>query len=156
MEQTKLEKATFGAGCFWGVEEAFRKIKGVVATRVGYMGGSVEDPGYERVCSGETGHTEVVEVVFDPSLTSYDDLLHVFWNVHDPTFPAKAQYQSVIFYYSPEQEATARASMERVAKSDFFTRDILTRIEPAAKFNEAEDYHQHFLQKRSPAPSKKT
>lgn len=150
MAEQKLEKATFGAGCFWGVQEAYRKMKGVVATRVGYLGGEKESPTYEEVCSGKTGHTEVVEVEYDPSLISYDDLLHVFWNVHDPTFPAKTQYQSVIFYHSPKQEAAARASKERIEKSDFFQRDILTKILPVQKFHEAEEYHQYFLQKRAP------
>jgi peptide-methionine (S)-S-oxide reductase len=156
MEHMKMEKATFGAGCFWGVEEAYRKMKGVIATRVGYMGGKVDKPEYEQVCSGETGHTEVVEVVYDPSQVGYADLLHVFWNVHDPTFPSKTQYQSVIFYHTPEQERIAKESRENVSKSDFFQRDILTKIEPVQKFHEAEEYHQQFLHKRAPVPSKKT
>jgi peptide-methionine (S)-S-oxide reductase len=153
MEKQELEKATFGAGCFWGVEEAYRRVKGVVATRVGYLGGTADNPTYEDVCSGKTGHTEVVEVAYDPSLVSYDDLLHVFWNVHDPTFPAKTQYQSVIFYHSSGQEETAKASKERVEKHGFFQRPVLTRILPAQTFYEAEEYHQRFLQKRAPQSS---
>jgi peptide-methionine (S)-S-oxide reductase len=153
----RLEKATFGAGCFWGVEETYRKMKGVVGTRVGFLGGEAENPTYEDVCRGSSGHTEVVEVVYDPALVSYEDLLHVFWNVHDPTFAAKTQYQSVIFYHNPQQEAAAKVSKERIEKSGFFQRDVLTRIMPAPVFYEAEEYHQKFFQKRnSAAQGKKT
>lgn len=131
-------------------------MKGVLATRVGYLGGHQKDPDYESVCSGKTGHTEVVELEYDPKMVSYDDLVHVFWNVHDPTFPAKTQYQSVIFYHSPQQEEIAKASKERIARSDYFQRDLLTQILPVKEFFAAEDYHQRFLQKRDTAPVKKT
>jgi peptide-methionine (S)-S-oxide reductase len=154
MKQDKLEKATFGAGCFWGVEEAFRKVTGVVATRGGFLGGNTKNPSYEDVCSGKTGHTEVVEVSYDPARIAYDDLVHIFWNIHDPTFEAKAQYQSVIFYHTPEQEAVAKESKERVQKSDFFQRQLLTMIVPVQAFYEAEEYHQRFFQKRAPEPSR--
>jgi peptide-methionine (S)-S-oxide reductase len=149
-----MEKATFGAGCFWGVEAAFRQIKGVKATAVGYMGGKLKDPTYQDVCTDRTGHAEVVEVEFDPSEVSYDDLLRVFWDNHDPTTLNRqgpdtgTQYRSVIFYHSPEQETTAKASKEALAKSGRYKRPIVTEIVPAPEFWRAEDYHQQYLEKR--------
>lgn len=157
MTNPRLEKATFGAGCFWGGEEAFRRIKGVVSTRVGYMGGETPSPDYEKVCAGGTGHTEVVEVTFDPAVVSFEDLMHVFWNVHDPSSPAKTQYQSAVFFHSPVQEAAALASKERIDKSDYFQHGILTKIVPVQELYEAEEYHQQFLRKRdTPKHTQKT
>ncbi len=147
------EKATFGAGCFWGVEEEFRKVPGVVDAAVGYSGGTLENPTYRDVCSDRTGHAEVVEVEFDPAAVSYDRLLDVFWNAHDPTQVNRqgpdvgTQYRSVIFFHSPEQEAAARASRDRLDQSGRFRRPIVTQIEPAARFWRAEDYHQQYLAK---------
>jgi peptide-methionine (S)-S-oxide reductase len=149
-----MEKATFGAGCFWGVEAAFRQIKGVKATAVGYMGGKLKDPTYQDVCTDRTGHAEVVEVEFDPSEVSYDDLLRVFWDNHDPTTLNRqgpdtgTQYRSVIFYHTPEQEAAAKASKEALAKSGRYKRPIVTEIVPAPEFWRAEEYHQQYLEKR--------
>jgi peptide-methionine (S)-S-oxide reductase len=148
------EKATFGAGCFWGVEEEFRKVPGVVDAAVGYSGGSLENPTYRDVCTDRTGHAEVVEVDFDPAVVSYDRLLDVFWNAHDPTQLNRqgpdvgTQYRSVVFVHSPEQDAAARASLDRLEKSGRFRRPIATQIEPAARFWRAEDYHQQYLAKR--------
>jgi peptide-methionine (S)-S-oxide reductase len=149
-----MEKATFGAGCFWGVEAAFRQIKGVKATAVGYMGGKLKDPTYHDVCTDGTGHAEVVEVEFDPSEVPYEELLRVFWDNHDPTTLNRqgpdtgTQYRSVIFYHTPEQEAAAKASKEALAKSGRFKRPIITEIVPAPEFWRAEDYHQQYLEKR--------
>jgi peptide-methionine (S)-S-oxide reductase len=149
-----MEKATFGAGCFWGVEAAFRQIKGVKATAVGYMGGKLKDPTYQDVCTDRTGHAEVVEVEFDPSEVSYEDLLRVFWDNHDPTTLNRqgpdtgTQYRSVVFYHTPEQEAAAKASKEALAKSGRYKRPIVTEIVPAPEFWRAEEYHQQYLEKR--------
>ena len=149
-----MAKATFGAGCFWGVEEEFRKVKGVQDTAVGYSGGTLPNPTYEDVCTDRTGHAEVVEVDYDPSQVSFDTLLDVFWNGHDPTQLNRqgpdvgSQYRSAIFYHSPEQEAAAKASKERLDKSGRFRRPIATSIEPAQTFWRAEDYHQRYLEKR--------
>jgi peptide-methionine (S)-S-oxide reductase len=149
-----MEKATFGAGCFWSVEEAFRTLRGVTKTAAGYAGGSVSNPTYEQVCTDRTGHAEVVQVEFDPSQISYDELLNVFWDNHDPTQLNRqgpdfgTQYRSVIFYHSPEQEAAARASMERLQSSGRYRRPIVTQIEPAPPFYPAEEYHQQYLAKR--------
>jgi peptide-methionine (S)-S-oxide reductase len=154
VESGTLEKATFGAGCFWGVEAAFRQIKGVVSTAVGYSGGSLKNPSYRDVCTGRTGHAEVVEVTYDPSRVSYDELLKVFWENHNPTTLNRqgpdvgTQYRSAIFYNSPEQEAAARASLEKLDKSGRWGRPIVTQIEPATPFYMAEDYHQQYLEKR--------
>ena len=148
------EKATFGAGCFWGVEEAFRNVKGVLSTSVGYAGGTRENPTYPDVCTDKTGHAEVVQVEFDPSQVSYDQLLDVFWSNHNPTTLNRqgpdvgTQYRSVIFYHSPEQQAAANASKEKLEKSGRFNRAIVTQIEPAPTFWRGEEYHQHYLQKR--------
>lgn len=148
-----VQKATFGAGCFWGIEAAFRELKGVVSTSVGYMGGTLENPTYEDVCTDKTGHAEVVEVLYDPALISYEDLLEVFWKIHDPTTLNKqgpdygTQYRSVIFFHTPEQEAAARASRERLERSGKLKGRIVTQIEPAAKFWRAEEYHQQYYEK---------
>jgi peptide-methionine (S)-S-oxide reductase len=153
-DESRMEKAVFGAGCFWGVEETFRKVKGVTATRVGYMGGSVENPTYRQVCSDTTGHTEVCEVTFDPGVISYGKLLEVFWKVHDPTQVNRQgpdvgkQYRSVIFYSSEEQKAAAEKSRKELAASDRYEKPVATAIEPAKTFWPAEDYHQRYFEKR--------
>jgi peptide-methionine (S)-S-oxide reductase len=147
-------KATFGAGCFWGVEAQFRQVKGVTATAVGYMGGGLENPTYQDVCTDSTGHAEVVEVDYDPARVSYEDLLEVFWNNHDPTTLNRqgpdvgTQYRSVIFHHSPEQEAAARASKEELEQSKRFRSAIVTQIVPSKTFWRAEEYHQRYLEKR--------
>jgi peptide-methionine (S)-S-oxide reductase len=147
------EKATFGAGCFWGVEAAFHKVKGVQSTEVGYTGGSLKNPTYRDVCSGRTGHAEVVRVVFDPSQVSYEELLEVFWGIHDPTTLNRqgpdvgAQYRSVIFFHGPEQEAVARASKEKLELSRRYKRPIVTEVVPASEFTRAEENHQQYLEK---------
>jgi peptide-methionine (S)-S-oxide reductase len=149
-----MAKATFGAGCFWGVEEEFRKVPGVRDTAVGYSGGRLENPTYEDVCTDRTGHAEVVEVEYDPARVSYETLLDVFWNGHNPTQLNRqgpdvgTQYRSAIFFHTPEQEAAARASKERLEKSGRFPRPIVTEISPAQRFWRAEDYHQRYLEKR--------
>ncbi len=149
-----MEKATFGAGCFWGVEETFRKTKGVKDTAVGYTGGSLENPTYKDVCTNESGHAEAVEVTFDPAEVSYDELLDVFWSNHNPTTLNRqgpdwgTQYRSAIFFHSPEQEAAARASKEKLEKSGRYNRPIVTQIVPASVFYRAEEYHQRYLEKR--------
>ena len=148
------EKATFGAGCFWGVEAAFRQVPGVIATAVGYMGGHLENPTYPDVCTDQTGHAEVVEVTFDPAKVSYEDLLKVFWENHDPTqFNRQGpdygtQYRTAIFFHSPQQEAAARASKEALDRSGKYPRKIVTEVTPASEFWRAEEYHQQYLEKR--------
>lgn len=148
------QKATFGAGCFWQVEAVFRQVRGVVATQVGFMGGTLEDPGYYDVCTGMTGHAEVVEVEYDPTRVSYEELLAVFWDNHDPTTRNRqgpdvgTQYRSVIFYHTPEQQAAAIASKEQLERTGRLSRPIVTEIVPAATFNRAEEYHQQYLEKR--------
>lgn len=149
------ETAVFGAGCFWGVEEAFRTLPGVLKTEVGYSGGHTTDPTYRDVCSHTTGHAEVVRIEFDPGIVSYDQLLDVFWEEHDPTQVNRQgpdvgdQYRSVIFFQSPEQERAARASLERRQREH--RRPIATQIVPAATFYPAEEYHQQYLAKRGQA-----
>ena len=148
------EKAYFAAGCFWGVEAAFRKVDGVTATAVGYAGGSSENPTYEEVCRGRTGHAETVEADFDPARVSYDDLLEVFWSEHDPTQVNRqgpdvgSQYRSAVFYTMPEQEAAAQASKEKHERVGTFSRPIATEITPASRFWPAEEYHQQYVEKR--------
>jgi len=157
VNQVTLEKATFGAGCFWGVEAAFRNVKGVVSTQVGYSGGRTADPTYEQVCSGRTGHAEAVEVSYDPAVVSYDDLLRVFWENHDPTTPNRQgpdvgeQYRSAIFTHSPAQEAAAKSSVAALEAAKRFRRPIVTEIVPAGPFYRAEEYHQQYLEKRGQA-----
>jgi peptide-methionine (S)-S-oxide reductase len=149
-----MATATFAAGCFWGVEAAFRQVPGVTATRVGYTGGTTTNPTYKQVCTDRTGHAEAVEVSYDPARVSYDDLLRVFWEIHDPTQRNRqgpdigTQYRSAIFYHDPEQEAAARASKERLERSGVHKRPIVTEIVPAQTFYQAEDYHQQYLEKR--------
>lgn len=148
------EKATFGAGCFWGVEAAFRQIKGVVATTVGYEGGTFANPTYRDVCTDRTGHAEAVQVEYDPARVSYNDLLNVFWENHNPTTLNRqgpdvgTQYRSVIFYNSPEQQKEAIASKEQLQASGKYRRPIVTEIVPVSTFYRAEDYHQQYLEKR--------
>ncbi|MDA1312987.1 MAG: peptide-methionine (S)-S-oxide reductase MsrA [Acidobacteria bacterium] len=150
----RTEKATFGAGCFWGIEAAFRDLDGVLAAAVGYAGGSLENPSYQDVCSGRSGHTEVVEVEFDPSRVSYEKLLDLFWSSHDPTTVNRqgpdigSQYRSAIFFHSPEQEAAALKSMEAQDRSGGYPNPVVTEITPAPKFYRAEEYHQRYLEKR--------
>lgn len=146
------ERATFGAGCFWGVESAFRELPGVVDAAVGYEGGTMLNPTYQDVCTDETGHAEVVELTFDPVKVSYEKLVETFFELHNPTTPNRqgpdtgTQYRSVIFFHSPEQERVAREVMRRVQPR--FSRPIVTQIEPAQTFYRAEDYHQQYLAKR--------
>ncbi|MGB9487889.1 MAG: peptide-methionine (S)-S-oxide reductase MsrA [Terriglobia bacterium] len=149
-----METATFGAGCFWGVEATFRQAPGVVSTSVGYMGGTLDSPTYQDVCTDKTGHAEVVQIIYDPLKTSYDDLLRVFWQNHDPTTLNRqgpdvgTQYRSVIFYHTPEQEAAARASKERLERAGAYKRPLVTEIVPASAFWRAEEHHQQYLEKR--------
>jgi peptide-methionine (S)-S-oxide reductase len=149
-----MATAIFGAGCFWGVEAAFRQIEGVKATAVGYAGGSVDNPTYEQVCRDRTGHAEVVKVDYDPSAVSYETLLNVFWANHDPTQVDRqgpdigSQYRSVVFYTTPEQETAAKNSRDRLDKSGQYKRPIATSIEAAPEFWKAEEYHQQYLEKR--------
>jgi peptide-methionine (S)-S-oxide reductase len=149
-----MEKATFGAGCFWGVEESFRQLSGVAETEVGYLGGHTNNPSYKDVCTDETGHAEVVQVTYDPAKISYEQLLDVFWSAHDPTTLNRqgpdegTQYRSAIFFHSPEQERVARASKEKIQASGKFRRPVVTEITPASTFYRAEEYHQKYLAKR--------
>ncbi len=146
-------EATFGAGCFWGVEEVFRTVPGVLSTEVGFMGGHVDNPSYKRVCEGDTGHAEVVHLTFDPNTVSYDALLEKFWEIHDPTQVNRQgpdvgeQYRSVIFYYSDEQRDAAVASKERLEQSHKYGEPIATEITEAGPFWRAEEYHQQYIAK---------
>ncbi len=149
-----MEKATFAAGCFWGVEHRFRKVDGVTETVVGYIGGDKANPSYDEVCTGRTGHAEAVQVTFDPERVSYQELLDVFWDVHDPTQVDRqgpdigTQYRSEIFFHSPEQEAAARASKQALTEADKYRSPIATAISAAPDFWPAEDYHQQYIEKR--------
>ncbi|MGC1967860.1 MAG: peptide-methionine (S)-S-oxide reductase MsrA [Candidatus Acidiferrales bacterium] len=146
--------ATFAAGCFWGVEDAFRQVDGVTKTTVGYTGGTAKSPSYKEVCTGRTGHAEAVELEFDPAKVSYMQLLGVFWKSHDPTTMNRqgpdvgTQYRSAIFYHDAEQEAEARASKAELEKDHVFKRPIVTDIRPAGEFYRAEDYHQQYFEKQ--------
>jgi peptide-methionine (S)-S-oxide reductase len=153
MAEDKLMKATFGAGCFWGVEDAFSKLEGVIETSVGYAGGDFDNPSYQDVCSGVTGHAEVVEVTYNPEIVSYTDLLNLFWKIHNPTTLNRqgpdigAQYRSVIFYHNPEQEKLAGKSKEKIDASGRYSSRIVTEIKPAPTFWRAEEYHQQYIKK---------
>ena len=146
-------KATFAAGCFWCVEPSFSKIKGVTSTMVGYTGGSLENPTYEDVCTGQTGHAEAIQVEYDPSVVSYDAILEVFWSCHDPTTLNRQgpdvgeQYRSAIFFHNAEQEAAARASKERLQNSGMYEKNVVTQIVTASQFYKAEEYHQKYYAK---------
>jgi peptide-methionine (S)-S-oxide reductase len=156
-EIMKQEKATFAAGCFWGVEAAFRQMPGVIDTMVGYTGGHFPNPTYKDVCTDKTGHAEAVEVIYDPEQISYDDLLSVFWEIHDPTSLNRqgpdvgTQYRSAIFYHNKEQEEKAKRSKENLEKSGKFKKPIVTEIVPAGVFYRAEEYHQRYLEKNGGA-----
>jgi len=156
-ENLGMEIATFGAGCFWGIEAAFRQVPGVTDAVVGYAGGHTANPTYKDVCTDGTGHAEVVQVTFDPAQLSYEKLLEVFWKIHDPTQLNRqgpdfgTQYRSAIFFHSPEQEAVARKSKEQAQASGRFRRPIVTEITPASAFYRAEEYHQRYLEKRGAA-----
>lgn len=149
-----MEKATFGAGCFWGVEKTFRDASGVTDTAVGYLGGTVENPTYEEVCTGRSGHAEVVQLEFDPAKISYRDLLEIFWSNHDPTTMNRqgpdtgSQYRSAIFFHTPEQKAIAEESKRAADAGGRFRDPVVTEITPASTFYRAEDYHQRYLEKR--------
>ena len=154
MGERKLQKAAFAAGCFWGVEETFRNVKGVVSTVAGYAGGHTKDPSYEDVCTGETGHAEAVEVTYDPEVVSYETLLREFWACHDPTtkdaqgVDIGSQYRSAIFCYDSEQESQARGSKEALEISGVYEDEVVTEIAAAKEFYPAEEYHQKYLMKR--------
>jgi len=149
-----MAKATFAAGCFWGVEATFRQLPGVTSTRVGYTGGQTPNPTYKDVCTDGTGHAEAVEVEYDPAKASYEQLLNLFWENHDPTQLNRqgpdwgTQYRSAIFFHTPEQEAAAKNSKEALQESGRYNKPIVTQIVPAATFHEAEGYHQQYLEKR--------
>ena len=153
MIQDKLETATFAAGCFWGVEEAFMRTKGIKSTKVGYTGGDLPDPTYEDVCTDRTGHAEAIQVKFDPNEISYKELLELFWSIHDPTTLNKqgpdigSQYRSAIFYHNMDQERVALRSKEDLNNSGRFHNKIVTQIVPATSFYQAEEYHQKYYQK---------
>ena len=148
-----MEKATFGAGCFWHVEEAFRHLKGVLSTTVGYTGGTLKNPTYEDVCTDKTGHAEVVELTYDPEKITYEELLRVFWDIHDPTTKNRqgpdigTQYRSTIFYHSPEQKTAAELSKKELEQSRKYSKKVVTEIIEATMFYPAEEYHQHYLAK---------
>ena len=148
-----MAKATFGAGCFWGIESAFRQLQGVNDAIVGYMGGTVAKPNYRTVCGGKTGHAEVVQVEYDPAKISYEKLLDAFWSIHDPTTPDRqgvdfgSQYRSVIFCHDENQRAAAEASKKRLDEAGHFSDPIVTQIVPARTFYRAEEYHQRYLEK---------
>jgi len=152
-DDMKTEKATFGAGCFWGIEAAFRKVPGVVDAAVGYSGGTLDNPTYRDVCTGQTGHAEVVEISFDPTQVSYDQLLDLFWQLHDPTTLNRqgpdvgSQYRSAIFFHTPEQETAANVSRETIGSSGRFRGKVVTEVTPASIFYRAEEYHQRYMEK---------
>ena len=149
-----MQEATFGAGCFWGVEDAFRQVDGVITTAVGYSGGDFENPSYEDVCAGGTGHAEVVKIEYDENKVSFEELLQIFWNIHDPTTFNRqgpdigSQYRSAIFIHSQEQEISAFASRKALEASKKYQNSVVTEIVPAKTFYRAEEYHQLYFQKR--------
>lgn len=153
MSKENLQIATFAAGCFWGVEEAFRKIKGIKSTMVGYTGSTFKNPTYKDVCTDKTGHAEAVQIQYDPSEASYEQLLDVFWSIHDPTTKNRqgpdigSQYRSMICYHTPEQEAIAKKLKDELEGSGRFKNKIVTEIVPASVFHKAEEYHQKYYQK---------
>jgi peptide-methionine (S)-S-oxide reductase len=150
-----MEKATFGAGCFWGIQAVFDTLKGVLSTTVGYMGGRHRNPTYDDVCSNKTGHAEVVQITFDPEIIMYEELLTTFWKIHDPTLLNRqgpdigTQYRSIIFYHSEEQKRKAIASKNDLQRSRRYKDPIVTQIAPIEKFYRAEEYHQHYLKKQN-------
>jgi len=159
MKKDKLEKATFAAGCFWGVEAAFAQVKGIVKTTAGFTGGTLKNPSYEDVCTGKTRHAEAVELEYNPRIVSYKQLLDIFWDIHDPTALDKqgpdvgSQYRSVIFFHTPEQERMALDSMKKLQASGKFKKPIVTEIVPAKEFYKAEEYHQRYFEKRGLKPT---
>ncbi len=150
-----MEKATFGAGCFWGVEYEFSQVKGVASTVVGYMGGTKKNPTYQDVCTNTTGHAEVVELEYDPSVVTYEELLSLFWEIHDPTQRNRqgpdvgTQYRSAIFYHSEDQRKSAEESKDKVQRSGKYKKGIATEIMPASTFYDAEEYHQKYYERHS-------
>jgi len=158
LNQKKLEKATFAAGCFWGVEAAFRQVKGIVEATCGFMGGALKNPSYEDVCTDKTGHAEVVQLEFDPAIVSYEDLLNIFWSIHDPTTPNRqgvdigSQYRSIIFYHTAKQQKIAELSKKKLQQSGKFIRPIVTEIVAAGEFYRAEEYHQRYFEKHGLKP----
>ena len=153
-----METATFGAGCFWGVEETFRQIPGVLDTAVGYLGGHTQNPTYQDVCTDETGHAEVVQVTYDPQVVSYRELLEIFWKLHDPTTLNRqgadvgTQYRSVIFYHTDEQKELTEHYKQKLDESGAFSRPIVTEIAPLSEFYPAEDYHQNYFRENGKMP----
>jgi peptide-methionine (S)-S-oxide reductase len=151
-DESRLEKATFAAGCFWGIEAAFSKPNGVISTTVGYTGGRLHDPTYEDVCSDKTGHAEAVQVIYDPAKVSYQEILELFWKIHDPTTPNRqgpdtgSQYRSAVFYHNPEQLRAAEKSKQHHQAN--LAKPIVTEIVPASTFYKAEEYHQQYLKKQ--------
>ncbi|MFY9223455.1 MAG: peptide-methionine (S)-S-oxide reductase MsrA [Blastocatellia bacterium] len=143
-----IEKIILGAGCFWGVEDLFRQVLGIVSTCVGYSGGFLENPSYEDVCNGRSGHTEVIEIKYDTTQISLQEILNLFWDNHNPTYKNKAQYKSVIFYFTPEQKNLAENLKEQLAKSQKYNNEIRTDILPAQTFYKAEEYHQKYYEKQ--------
>ncbi len=158
MELKKTEKAIIAAGCFWSKEEAYRTLKGVLSTRVGYTGGYFPNPTYEDVCSDKTGHAEAVEITYDPTVISYDEILDLFWKIHDPTTPNRqgwdvgSQYRSAIFYLNEEQKKKALESINRIERSGRFRNPIVTELTKASEFWEAEEYHQQYVLKKKKRP----
>ncbi|MFZ1126867.1 peptide-methionine (S)-S-oxide reductase MsrA [Methanoregula sp.] len=153
----EVQTATFGAGCFWGVEAAFRKVPGVISTEVGYAGGNTKNPRYEEVCTGRTGHAEAVRLLYDPDVVTYRELLATFWSIHDPTQKNRqgpdigTNYRSVIFYHTPDQKQIAAQSKEELERSGRFKRPVVTEIVPAMEFWRAEEYHQQYHEKHGGA-----
>lgn len=158
MADEQTERATFGGGCFWCIEAVFQRLNGVVSVSSGYMGGKIQNPTYEQVCSGETGHAEVVQLKFDPSRISFQDLLDTFWKVHDPTALNRqgadvgTQYRSVIFYHSPEQKERSERAKAELQESGRFDSPVVTEIAPAQTFHPAEAYHENYYNRNSDAP----